>query len=138
MSLLLEGIRVLDLTNVLAGPFCCYQLAQLGADVIKVESPGTGDLARQLGADRELNLGKMGASFLAQNAGKRSITVNLKTASGQNIFRRLVSTADVVVENFRPGVMKRLGISFEQLNKPDLIYCAISGFGQDGLVGSKN
>ena len=75
---LLAGIRVLDLTNVLAGPFCCYQLAQLGADVIKVEVPGTGDLARQLGADAELNRKLMGASFLAQNAGKRSVTINLR------------------------------------------------------------
>ena len=78
MAGLLAGVRVLDLTNVLAGPFCCYQLAQLGADVIKVETPGTGDLARQLGADPELNRRLMGASFLAQNAGKRSITLNLK------------------------------------------------------------
>ena len=82
MAGLLAGTRVLDLTNVLAGPFCCYQLAQLGADVIKVEEPGTGDLARQLGADPELNRRGMGASFLAQNAGKRSITLNLKKPKG--------------------------------------------------------
>ena len=82
MAGLLAGLRVLDLTNVLAGPFCCYQLAQLGAEVIKVETPGTGDLARQLGADPELNRRGMGASFLAQNAGKRSITLNLKNAKG--------------------------------------------------------
>ena len=100
---LLEGVRVLDLTNVLAGPFCCYQLAQLGADVIKIELPKTGDLARQLGADVELNQQRMGASFLAQNAGKRSITVNLKHVDGKEIFRRLVASADVVVENFRPA-----------------------------------
>ena len=90
---LLEGVRVLDLTNVLAGPFCCYQLAQLGADVIKIELPKTGDLARQLGADVELNQQQMGASFLAQNAGKRSITVNLKHVDGKEIFRRLVASA---------------------------------------------
>src|SRR5262249_30642851 len=82
MAGLLAGTRVLDLTNVLAGPFCCYQLAQLGAEVIKVEVPGTGDLARQLGADPELNRRGMGASFLAQNAGKRSITLNLKSPKG--------------------------------------------------------
>ena len=82
MAGLLAGTRVLDLTNVLAGPFCCYQLAQLGADVIKVEVPGCGDLARQLGADSELNRRGMGASFLAQNAGKRSITLNLKSPKG--------------------------------------------------------
>jgi CoA:oxalate CoA-transferase len=131
---LLEGVRVLDLTNVLAGPFCCYQLAQLGADVIKVEVPGSGDLARQLGADAELNERLMGASFLAQNAGKRSVTINLKNAQGKEVFRRLVATTDVIVENFRPGVMDRLGVSYSTLKKlkANLIYCAISGFGQTG------
>jgi crotonobetainyl-CoA:carnitine CoA-transferase CaiB-like acyl-CoA transferase len=131
---LLEGVRVLDLTNVLAGPFCCYQLAQLGADVIKIEVPGSGDLARQLGADPELNRNLMGASFLAQNAGKRSVAINLKNASGKEVFRRLVATADVLVENFRPGVMDRLGLGYSELKKikPELVYCAISGFGQGG------
>ncbi|MFB0951512.1 MAG: CoA transferase, partial [Rhodospirillales bacterium] len=130
----LSHVRVLDLTNVLAGPFCCHQLAHMGADVIKVEVPGSGDLARQLGADPELNAKKMGISFLAQNAGKRSITINLKSESGKRIFRELVKTADVVVENFRPGVMDRLGVGFDALKEdnPKLIYCAISGFGQDG------
>jgi CoA:oxalate CoA-transferase len=131
---LLEGVRVLDLTNVLAGPFCCYQLAALGADVIKVEVPKTGDLARELGADPVLNKKRMGTSFLAQNAGKRSITLNLKTAAGKQVFQRLVATVQVVVENFRPGVMTRLGLDYEVLRRanPGLIYCAISGFGQDG------
>jgi CoA:oxalate CoA-transferase len=131
---LLERVRVLDLTNVLAGPFCCYQLAQLGADVIKVEVPGSGDLARQLGADAELNQRLMGASFLAQNAGKRSVTLNLKNPDGKEVFRRLVGTADVVVENFRPGVMDRLDLGYQELKKlkSNLIYCAISGFGQNG------
>ena len=130
----LSGFRVLDLTNVLAGPFCCHQLAHLGAEIIKVEVPGTGDLARQLGADPDLNDKLMGVSFLAQNSGKHSVTINLKTASGKAVFERLIVTADVVVENFRPGVMDRLGVGFERLKsiKPDLIYCAISGFGQDG------
>src|SRR5678815_169356 len=125
MAGLLAGVRILDLTNVLAGPFCCYQLAQLGAEVIKVELPGSGDLARQLGADAELNRNLMGASFLAQNAGKRSLTLNLKHSDGKEIFRRLVATADVVVENFRPGVMQRLGLGYEKLKpiKPELIYC---------------
>jgi crotonobetainyl-CoA:carnitine CoA-transferase CaiB-like acyl-CoA transferase len=131
---LLQDVRVLDLTNVLAGPFCCYQLAQLGADVIKVEMPGSGDLARQLGADPNLNKRFMGASFLAQNAGKRSVTINLKHPAGKEIFNRLVTSADVLVENFRPSVMERLGLSYDNLKKikADLIYCAISGFGQDG------
>src|ERR1700752_10273 len=112
MAGLLAGLRILDLTNVLAGPFCCYQLAQLGADVIKVETPETGDLARQLGADPELNRRGMGASFLAQNAGKRSITLNLKSSKGRAAFERLVATSDVVVENFRPGVMEGLGVGY--------------------------
>jgi crotonobetainyl-CoA:carnitine CoA-transferase CaiB-like acyl-CoA transferase len=134
MAGLLAGTRVLDLTNVLAGPFCCYQLAQLGAEVIKVEVPGSGDLARQLGADPELNRRGMGASFLAQNAGKRSITLNLKSPKGKEAFLRFVATSDVVVENFRPGVMDRLGIGYGALSaaKNDIVYCAISGFGQDG------
>jgi crotonobetainyl-CoA:carnitine CoA-transferase CaiB-like acyl-CoA transferase len=134
LSGLLHGIRVLDLTNVLAGPFACYQLAQLGADVIKIEAPGSGDLARQLGADPDLNRQNMGASFLAQNAGKRSVTIDLKSAAGAALFKRLVETADVAVENFRPGVMQRLGLGFEVLKavKPSLVYCAISGFGQTG------
>ena len=130
----LRGVRVLDLTNVLAGPFACHQLAHLGADVIKVEARETGDLARQLGADPALNRAQMGASFLAQNPGKRSITIDLKRPAGQAVFRKLVATADVVVENFRPGVMQRLGVGFEALRliQPRLVYCAISGFGQDG------
>jgi crotonobetainyl-CoA:carnitine CoA-transferase CaiB-like acyl-CoA transferase len=134
MSRPLEGIRVLDLTNVLAGPFCCHQLAHMGAEVIKVEAAGRGDLARQLGADPELNARGMGVSFLAQNAGKKSVTVNLKHDEGRALFLRLVETADVVVENFRPGVMDRLRVGYEVLKevKPDLVYCAISGFGQDG------
>src|ERR1700712_5060129 len=121
MSRALAGIRVLDLTNVLAGPFCAYQLALLGADVVKVEVPDGGDLARQLGADAALNARHMGASFLAQNAGK-------------DVLHRLVASADVLVENFRPGVMARLGVSYDELKQtnPKLVYCAISGFGQDG------
>jgi len=130
----LQGIRVLDLTNVLAGPFACHQLAHMGADVIKVEARDGGDLARQLGADAALNQANMGVSFLAQNPGKRSITVNLKHAKGKDVLRRLVQTADVLMENFRPGVMDRLGLGYQQLlqHNPKLVYCAISGFGQDG------
>jgi CoA:oxalate CoA-transferase len=131
---LLSGIRVLDLTNVLAGPYCAYQLALLGADVIKVEQPGGGDLARQLGASPELNKAGMGASFLAQNAGKRSVALDLKKEADRERFLDLVATADALVENFRPGVMERLGLSFERLReiRPGLVYCAISGFGQTG------
>ncbi len=134
MSEPLKGIRVLDLTNVLAGPFCCHQLAHMGAEVIKVEAVGRGDLARQLGADPDLNAKSMGVSFLAQNAGKKSVTLNLKHRKGTALFIRLVERADVVVENFRPGVMHRLGLDYDVLRKvnPALVYCAISGFGQDG------
>lgn len=134
MSHALGGIRVLDLTNVLAGPLCAYQLALLGAEVIKVEMPEGGDLARQLGSDAQLNARQMGASFLAQNAGKKSVTVNLKTPDGKAVLRRLVKSSDVLVENYRPGVMARLGLSYDDLRQvnPSLIYCAITGFGQDG------
>ena len=130
----LSGVRVLDLTNVLAGPYCCYQLALLGAEVIKVERPGTGDLARQLGADPERNKSLMGVSFLAQNAQKKSVTLDMKHDQGKALLKRLVRTSDVLVENFRPGVMERLGLGYEVLKaeNPNLIYCAISGFGQDG------
>lgn len=134
MAKTLEGIRVLDLTNVLAGPFCAYQLALLGAEVIKIEVPETGDLARQLGADPSLNKRKMGASFLAQNSGKKSLTLNLKKAEGREVLFRLVRSADALIENFRPGVMDRLGVGYEVLKEinPRLVYCAISGFGQEG------
>jgi len=130
----LDGICVLDLTNVLAGPFACHQLAHLGAEVIKVETVGRGDLARNLGADPNLSAKGMGISFLAQNAGKKSLTLNLKDPRGKDILKQLVAGADVLVENFRPGVMDRLGLGYTVLKKdaPHLIYCAISGFGQDG------
>jgi CoA:oxalate CoA-transferase len=134
MTQTLAGIRVLDVSNVLAGPFCAYQLGLMGAEIIKVEVPDTGDLARKLGADASLNAQLMGASFIAQNGGKRSITVNFKSERGREVLQRLVGTSHVLVENFRPGVMDRLGLGYEQLCKfnPSLIYCAISGFGQDG------
>jgi len=131
---LLQGIRVLDLTNVLSGPFATLHLALLGADVIKIENPDGGDLARKLGNVPGYNQELLGTSFLAQNANKKSLTLNLKAEPGKEIFRKLVRTADVLVENFRPGVMARLGFSYEELCQinPRLIYCAISGFGQTG------
>jgi len=131
---LLEGIRVLDLTNVLSGPFATMHLALLGADVLKIENPADGDLARKLGCVPEYNARLMGTSFLAQNANKRSLTLNLKLPEGKEIFRKLAARADVVVENFRPDVMKRLALPYESLaaENPRLIYCAISGFGQTG------
>ncbi|MER9440422.1 CoA transferase [Mesorhizobium sp. M0340] len=134
MTDLLSGIRILDLTNVLAGPYCAYQLALLGADVIKVETPQGGDLARQLGASPELNRAGMGASFLAQNAGKRSVALDLKQQADRERFLDLVASADALVENFRPGVMDRLELGHARLKevRPSLVYCAISGFGQTG------
>jgi crotonobetainyl-CoA:carnitine CoA-transferase CaiB-like acyl-CoA transferase len=131
---LLEGIRVLDLTNVLAGPFATLHLALLGAEVIKIENPDGGDLARKLGNVPEYNRRLLGTSFLAQNANKKSLTLNMKSEAGREIFCKLVESADVLVENFRPGVMARLGFSYEDLSKLNqkLIYCAISGFGQTG------
>jgi crotonobetainyl-CoA:carnitine CoA-transferase CaiB-like acyl-CoA transferase len=106
----------------------------LGAEVIKIENPDGGDLARKLGNVPKYNQALMGTSFLAQNANKKSLTINMKAEEGKEIFRRLVKTADVLVENFRPGVMTRLGFSYEELCKfnPKIIYCAISGFGQTG------
>lgn len=134
MTLPLSGVRVLDLSNVLAGPFCGYNLARLGAEVIKVENPDGGDLARRLGSDPEMTKQLMGLSFVAVNAGKQSITLDLKNANGKEVFLRLVEKSDVVLENFRPKVMERLGLGHEVLSarNPKIIYCAISGFGQDG------
>ncbi len=131
---LMSAVRVLDMTNVLAGPFATMHLALLGAEVIKIENPLGGDLARKLGCLPELNEKLMGTSFLAQNANKKSLTLNLKEAAAKEIFRKLVQSSDVLVENFRPGVMGRLGLSYERLSEsnPKLIYCAISGFGQTG------
>lgn len=136
---LLAGIRVLDMTNVLAGPFAGYQLALLGADVIKIETPGTGDLARHLGASTELSEQGLGVSFIAQNSGKRSVTINLKTEGGKRVFEKLVETADVLLENFRPGVLERLGFGWERLRSinPRLVYCAVSGFGADGPMRTR-
>lgn len=130
----LSGVKVLDLTNVLAGPFCSHQLAHLGADVLKVEAPGRGDLARQLGQEEALSDRNMGISFLAPNPGKRSMTLNLKSPEGKAILRQLVAQSDVLVENFRPGVMDRLELGYEALKaeNPRLIYCAVTGFGQEG------
>jgi crotonobetainyl-CoA:carnitine CoA-transferase CaiB-like acyl-CoA transferase len=133
------GVRVLDLTNVIAGPLASYQLALMGAEVIKIEVPGVGDLARKMGADPELGKRQMGASYLAMNAGKKSMTLNLKSPRGKEIFCQLAETADVVLENFRPGAMARLGLAAETLRaqNPRLIYCAISGFGQTGPLAER-
>jgi crotonobetainyl-CoA:carnitine CoA-transferase CaiB-like acyl-CoA transferase len=128
----LTGLRVLDLTQVMAGPFCCQVLGDLGADVIKVEPPGTGDQARRSMGFRMR--GEDTAAFLAVNRNKRSAELNLKDPAHREAFIRLAGTADVLVENFRPGVTARLGIGYDTLAAlhPRLIYASISGFGQTG------
>jgi CoA:oxalate CoA-transferase len=134
MTLPLDGVRVLDLSNVLAGPFCGYNLARLGAEVIKIENPQGGDLARRLGGDPAMAKDLFGLSFVAVNASKQSIALDLKSPEGKDIFLRLVDQADVVLENFRPRVMQRLGLGYDVVSQrnPRIIYCAISGFGCDG------
>ncbi len=134
----LEGVTVLDLTNVLAGPFAGYQLACLGARVIKVESP-EGDLARRLGAEPAYAQAGMGVSFLAVNAGKESIALDLKHPAAAPVFMALVERADVLLENFRPGVMDRLGFGAGRLtaHNPRLVYCGISGFGATGPLAQR-
>jgi crotonobetainyl-CoA:carnitine CoA-transferase CaiB-like acyl-CoA transferase len=132
-----EGIRVIDLTHVLAGPFAAYQLALLGADVIKVEHPDDPDQSRGAGTDKELNRRNMGTSFLTQASNKRSITLNLKLENDREILKKLVATADVFVENYRPGAFDALGLGYEALASinPRLIYASFSAFGQRGPRG---
>ena len=128
----LAGVRVLDVSQVMAGPYCCMLLADLGADVIKIEPPGTGDQTR--GAMGFKMKGSDSMGFLNMNRNKRSMTLNLKTEAGKKVFFELVKTADILVENYRPGVMKKLGIDYPSLKElnPGLIYASISGFGQTG------
>ncbi len=131
MSQPLSGIRVLDLSRLLPGAYATQMLADFGADVIKVEEPGSGDYGRFMPPQ---GAGGMSLYFIAINRNKRSMTLNLKSAKGREIFQRMVRQADVVLESFRPGVMERLGLGYEQLKEinPGLVYCAISGYGQDG------
>jgi crotonobetainyl-CoA:carnitine CoA-transferase CaiB-like acyl-CoA transferase len=129
-----EGIRVIDVTHVLAGPFAAYQLAVLGADVIKVEHPDEPDQSRGAGTDKALNRRNMGTSFLTQASNKRSITLDLKREADREILKKLVVTADVFVENYRPGAIEALGLGYEALAalNPKLIYASFSAFGQTG------
>jgi len=131
----LAGVRVLDLTRVLAGPFCTMMLGDMGADVIKLEEPGRGDDTRSWPPF----LGGEATYFMAVNRNKRSLTLNLKPPAGQEIFRKLVRKCDVVVENFRPGTMEKLGFGYAALAKlnPRLVYCSISGFGESGPDASR-
>ncbi len=130
-----EGIRILDCTHVLAGPFATYQLAVLGADVIKVEDPNEPDQSRELGADMDLNAVRMGTGFLTQGSNKRSIALDLKTEAGREVLKRLVRDwADVLVENYRPGAFKALGLGYDALSalKPKLVYASMTAYGQEG------
>lgn len=129
-----EGIRIIDITHVLAGPFAAYQLAVLGADVIKVEHPDEPDQSREGGTDRALNRAHMGTSFLTQGSNKRSITLDLKQDAGREILKKLIAGADVMVENYRPGAFDALGLGYAAMSaiNPRLVYCSISAFGQDG------
>lgn len=132
----LQGIRVIDLTQAMAAPFCTMNLADMGADVIKIEPPGEGEPTRQLGAAQKNG---HSATFMTMNRGKRGIAVDLKHPEGVEIVRKLAATADVFVQNYRPGVVRRLGLDFDALKKvnPRLIYCQISGFGNTGPYASR-
>jgi formyl-CoA transferase len=137
MGSALDGIRVLDLTQAMAGPFCSMLLADMGADVVKVEPPGRGEMTRKMGFAAPK--GDDSAAFLAINRNKRSVTIDLKNPEGQELFKDLARNADVIVENFRPGVTKRLGMDFDTIHaiNPRLVYGSISGFGQTGPHSSR-
>ena len=132
----LDGMVVLDLTQIMAGPVCTMLLADMGADVIKIERPGSGDDSRRMGPPF---IKGWSAGFLALNRNKRSLALDLQQERGREVFRRLLDRADVVVENFRPGVMERFGLDYEALRllKPKLVYCTISGFGSTGPYRSR-
>lgn len=132
MSQPLAGIRVADFTHVMAGPFASHLLRLLGAEVIKIETPGRGDAMRYYGADRQYD--GMSPAFIAVNCGKKSITLDLKDQGDKEIARDIVDRCDVLIENFRPGVIGRLGLGADEMRarNPDLIYCSISGYGQSG------
>jgi crotonobetainyl-CoA:carnitine CoA-transferase CaiB-like acyl-CoA transferase len=130
MSGALAGTRVVDFSHVMAGPYASHLLCLLGAEVIKIESPGRGDAMRNYGADRRYD--GMSPAFIAVNAGKKSLVLNLKHPPAVEAARRLIGGADVVLENFRPGVMARLGLDYESVRslQPRLVYCSVSGYGQ--------
>ena len=130
----LEGIRVLDLTRVLSGPFCTAILADMGADIIKVEHPEGGDLSRE----PSVSVNGESYYFMSLNRGKKGITLNLKSAQGRTILKQLAAKSDVIVENFSPGVMQKLGFSYDEIRqvKPDIIYLSISGFGQSSPLAN--
>ena len=133
----LEGVCVLDLTRALAGPYCTMMLGDYGADVVKIEMPGSGDDTRHWAPPF---IGEESAYFLSINRNKRSVTLNLRHDRGKQIFVELAQKADVIVENFTPGVVDRLGIDYESMKAvdPRIVYCSISGFGQTGPYKTKS
>lgn len=135
----LTGLRVIDLTQVLAGPYAAYQLGLMGAEVLKIETPGIGDWARVKGDLPELNAEGMGLTYLTQNANKKSVTLDLKTPEGLAIMKRLIESADIFIENFRPGTIAKLGLPFDTVREinPKIVYCSISAFGQDGEISHR-
>jgi formyl-CoA transferase len=130
----LKGLRVVDLSQVLAGPYATYLLGLMGAEVIKIEKPGEGDWTRVGGGVSELSERKLGLSYLVQGGNKKSVTLDLKTPEGLDVAKRLVATSDIFIENFKPGVAERLGLGFEAVKavSPKVVYCSISAFGQTG------
>ncbi len=139
MTRAFESIRVIDFSQVLAGPFAAGQLALLGADVIKIEQPGQGDQMRTMMANEDLAALKLSPAFLGVNSNKRAITIDLKHPKAGEILHRLFQDADVVLQNFKAGVLDRLGYSYDAVRaiKPDIIYCSISGYGQQGPMAGK-
>ena len=131
---LISGIRVLDVSHVIAGPFATYQLALMGAEVIRVERPNGNDFVRTHGGTEAMRGAGLGASFVSQNAGKRCIQLDLKKPEAVYLFKRLAATADVVIENYRPGVMDRLGLGYDAIRavKPNIVYCSLNGYGREG------
>lgn len=129
-----DRLRVIDATHVLAGPFAAYQLAVLGADVIKIDRPDDPDQVRIQGPDRDLNDRAMGTTYLAQGANKRSLALDLKSEDGRAALRELLKTADVFVQNYRPGALEALGLGYDDISvlNPRLVYCSVSAFGHNG------
>ena len=130
----LKGVKVVDLSQILAGPYATYLLSLMGAEVIKIEKPGQGDWTRDLGPIKDLSARKMGLGYMTQNAGKKSVAIDLKTAEGLEIVKQIIAGADVFVENFKPGVAEKLGLGYEPVKalNPKILYCSISAYGQTG------
>ena len=140
MKSVFENIKVLDLTHVLAGPFCTYQFALLGAEVIKIEAPDNPDCARGRGPDSDQNAALRGLNYQVQASNKKAITLDLKKHDGQQLLKKLVENADILVENYRTGALDKLGLGYEDLRviNPALIYCSLTGYGNEGPRANVN